>query len=96
MKKNEKQSFEASLKALEEIVRGLEEGDLPLEESLALFEQGIKLSRDCQMQLKQAERRIEVLLQEENGNPELQVIETDDLQNQKSPNIKKRVSFEDD
>ncbi len=79
MKKKEKQTFESSLKELEEIVRGLEEGDLPLEESLALFEQGIKLSRECQTRLKQAERRIEVLLQDEAGNPELQEIDEGDF-----------------
>ena len=51
-------SFEASLEALEEIVHQLEGGDLPLEKSLELFEQGIGLSRQCQERLSQAERRI--------------------------------------
>lgn len=95
MKKEEK-TFESSLKELEGIVHGLEEGDLPLEESLALFEQGIKLSRECQTRLKQAERRIEVLLQDEDGNPELQPIEVDDLREQKQSNITKRVVFDDE
>ena len=57
-------SFEASLEALERIVQELEQGDLPLEKSLELFEQGIGLSRQCQDRLNQAERRIEVLLRE--------------------------------
>jgi len=69
MKNNEEQpkSFEASLEALEQIVQHLEEGDLPLEKSLELFEQGIRLSRECQERLSQAERRIEVLLRDNQG-----------------------------
>jgi exodeoxyribonuclease VII small subunit len=60
-------SFEASLEALEKIVHQLEDGDLPLEKSLDLFEQGIRLSRECQERLNQAERRIEVLLRDNQG-----------------------------
>jgi len=62
-------TFEASLEALEQIVRDLEQGDLPLEKSLELFEQGIRLSRECQERLSQAERRIEVLLRDNQGRP---------------------------
>jgi len=71
MKKTEAkgQSFETSLAALEKIVRELERGDLPLEESLRLFENGVKLSRECQDRLSQAERRIEVLLRDAEGRP---------------------------
>ncbi len=60
-------SFEASLEALERIVQQLEQGDLPLEKSLELFEQGIGLSRQCQDRLNQAERRIEILLRDNQG-----------------------------
>lgn len=60
-------SFEASLEALEQIVHQLESGDLPLEKSLELFEQGIRLSRECQERLGQAERRIEILLRDNQG-----------------------------
>jgi exodeoxyribonuclease VII small subunit len=60
-------TFEASLEALERIVRDLERGDLPLEKSLELFEQGIRLSRECQDRLSQAERRIEVLMRDNQG-----------------------------
>ena len=69
--KNDEQpkSFEASLEALEEIVHQLEGGDLPLEKSLELFEDGIRLSRQCQERLNQAERRIEVLLRDNQGRP---------------------------
>ncbi len=61
-------TFEASLAELEEIVAKLEDGDMPLEESLALFEQGIALSRDCRARLTNAERRIEILMQDSDGN----------------------------
>jgi len=62
-------TFEASLEALEQIVRQLEDGDLPLEKSLELFERGIRLSRECQERLSQAERRIEILLRDNQGRP---------------------------
>ncbi len=50
--------FEASLNQLEEIVNKMEQGQLTLEESLGAFEQGIKLTRQCQATLKQAEQRV--------------------------------------
>lgn len=62
-------NFESSLEALEKIVRELEQGDLPLEKSLELFEQGVRLSRECQERLSQAERRIEILLRDSEGRP---------------------------
>jgi exodeoxyribonuclease VII small subunit len=62
-------TFEASLEALEQIVRELEDGDLPLDKSLELFEHGIRLSRECQERLSQAERRIEILLRDNQGRP---------------------------
>jgi exodeoxyribonuclease VII small subunit len=71
-------SFEASLAALEKIVRELERGDLPLEESLRLFENGVKLSRECQERLTQAERRIEVLLRDAEGRPVVSAFDADD------------------
>jgi exodeoxyribonuclease VII small subunit len=54
--------FEASLDELERIVKELEKGELPLEQSLALFEKGIALSGACKRQLEQAETRVEMLL----------------------------------
>ena len=62
-----KKSFESSLKELEQIVEQLEAGDLPLERSLELFEQGVNLSRDCQRRLDEAERRVELLLKNNDG-----------------------------
>jgi exodeoxyribonuclease VII small subunit len=79
MKKTEKtNTFEASLTALEQIVRELERGDVPLEESLRLFEEGVKLTRECQERLRQAERRIEILLRDQAGRPTLQTLDGED------------------
>ena len=60
-------SFEASLDELEQIVRQLEAGDLPLDRSLELFEQGVRLSRECQKRLDEAERKVEILLRGNDG-----------------------------
>lgn len=59
--------FEIQLKRLEEIVRLLEDGQLSLEESLRLFEEGVKLSKACHARLEQAERRVELLLADNEG-----------------------------
>jgi exodeoxyribonuclease VII small subunit len=59
--------FEASLSRLEEIVTSLEGGELPLEQSLKLFEEGIKLARICNARLEEAERKVEVLLKDKAG-----------------------------
>lgn len=71
-------TFEESLDELEQIVGKLEEGDMALEESLALFERGVKLSRDCRDRLTKAERRIEVLMKDSNGEIGLEEIELPD------------------
>ena len=60
-------SFESSLEDLEQIVKQLEAGDLPLERSLELFEQGVRLSRECQKRLDDAERKVEILLRSGDG-----------------------------
>jgi len=73
-------TFESSLSELETIVRKLEEGDLELEESLTLFEQGIRLSRECRERLNLAERRIEVLMRDGEGNLNLADLETEEPQ----------------
>ncbi|MGC2658627.1 MAG: exodeoxyribonuclease VII small subunit [Bryobacteraceae bacterium] len=55
-------TFESSLEELERVVKQLEKGDLPLEQSLALFESGMKLSAVCKRQLEEAETRVEILM----------------------------------
>ena len=54
--------FEESLKKLEEIVEQLEKGEIPLEQSLALFEEGMKMSNACRKELEAAEGKVEILL----------------------------------
>ena len=56
-------------------MRELEQGELPLERSLELFEQGVKLSRECQDRLNQAERRIEILMRDNQGRPSVRSFE---------------------
>lgn len=66
---NGEASFEAQLKRLGEVVDELEDGELGLEESLALFEEGVKLSRGAQQRLDAAEKRVEELIRiDENGD----------------------------
>jgi exodeoxyribonuclease VII small subunit len=67
-------TFETSLNELERIVKQLEDGDMPLEESLKLFEEGVRLSRECRERLTSAERRIEVLMKEANGSISLESV----------------------
>ena len=66
-RKSKGPDFEHALGELESVVDRLEHGDLPLEEALKQFERGIELTRACQSSLKQAEQRVEILLQK---NPE--------------------------
>jgi len=60
-------TFESALKKLEETVDKLEEGSMPLDEALNSFESGVRLSRECNKFLKNAEQRIEIILKNENG-----------------------------
>ena len=62
-----KERFEDALNKLEKIVSQLEEGDIALEESLRLFEEGIRLSRFCNQKLDEAEKKVEILLKDKNG-----------------------------
>jgi len=69
-------SFEQAMKRLEQVVRELETGDLSLDQSLALFQEGVALTRHCGSLLDQAETRIEKLL-EQNGQPVTVPFETE-------------------
>ena len=64
-------SFEAALERLEEIVVALESGERPLQESLQLFEEGIALTRQCAARLDHAQRRIDLLMRDAQGQPVL-------------------------
>ena len=59
--------FEDALKRLEKIVEKLEAGDVPLEDSLALYEEGIALFRHCSSKLEEAKKKVEILTQEGSG-----------------------------
>ncbi len=64
--------FEDALARLETIVTELERGELPLDESLKIFEEGIKLSKSCLKILDDAERKVEILVQEKDGKKRIQ------------------------
>jgi exodeoxyribonuclease VII small subunit len=72
--------FESAITELEKIVKQLEEGDLPLDTSLALFERGVSLSRYCHDQLGSAERRIEQLTERGDLRDASQLIDLDDIE----------------
>ena len=76
--KPEEKSFEQALKRLEEIVERLESGELSLDESLALFQEGIGLSRSCSNRLNDAEGRIQKMVRVEDGKYILEDFETAD------------------
>ena len=63
--------FEKNLKRLEEIVAKLEDGELQLEESLKLFEEGVKISRACNTKLSEAEKKVKLLLSVNPDNTEV-------------------------
>ncbi len=63
----EKKTFEQSIAELEEIAAKLEGGDVTLDESLTLFEQGIKLSKSCQKMLDEAEKKVSIMMTNEDG-----------------------------
>ncbi|MCG6919103.1 MAG: exodeoxyribonuclease VII small subunit [Deltaproteobacteria bacterium] len=62
-----KEKFEEALKKLEAIVAKMEEGDLPLEEALKAFEEGVKLAKFCTSKLNEAERKVEKLIRDQSG-----------------------------
>ena len=62
-------SFEQAMARLEEIVRRLEQGDVPLEEALGLFEEGNRLVKKCSAQLDKAEQKVSKLLAGPGGEP---------------------------
>ena len=70
--------FEQAMARLEAIVGELENGDLPLDESLKIFEEGIRLSKNCLKVLEEAERKVEVLVQDKNGKKQLRAFSLDD------------------
>ncbi len=75
--KKKPQTLESALEQLEELVETLEDGDLSLDESLQVFETGIKLTRECQQQITSAEQRVQQLI-EAQGNIKLADFDTEE------------------
>ena len=73
-----KLNLEKSIADLETLVDELESGDLPLEKAMKKFEEGIKLTRLCQKALKEAEQKVEVLVQSAGGEEALEPFALDD------------------
>jgi exodeoxyribonuclease VII small subunit len=74
--------FESALQRLEEIVKSLETGDMPLDKSLELFEEGVKLSRFCHARLDEADRKVEILVKKDDGRMEAVPFETEEKNGQ--------------
>ena len=70
--------FEDALARLETIVSELEKGDLPLNDSLKIFEEGIKLSKTCLKILDDSERKVEILVEETGGKKRLQALSVEE------------------
>ena len=73
-----KADFESCLTRLEAVVRKLEAPDLALDDAMKLFEEGVKLSRECQKQLAEAEARVEILLKKADGKFAAEPFEPED------------------
>ena len=71
-------NLEKSIADLETLVDELESGDLPLEKAMKKFEDGIKLTRQCQAALKQAEQKVEILVRSAGGEENLEPFDLDD------------------
>ena len=78
MSENQEPIFEKAYEQLGEIVKKLEEGELPLDKSLALFDEGMRLERLCEQRLDQAELRISELITREGGTVGLEPFEAEE------------------
>ena len=74
-KQENNKDFETSLKKLEKIVSDLENGELPLEESIKTFEEGVKLTKHCQNLLSKAEIKIQKLVESKDGSIDLEAFD---------------------
>ena len=71
--------FEKAFQNLETIVKRLESEEMPLDESLQLFEEGVRLSRFCNQKLEEVEKKIELILADAKGQPRTEPFESEDL-----------------
>ena len=72
-------TFEASMQRLEQIVRAMERGDVPLDESLKLFQEGTELVRHCEKLLSEAHLQIEKVMTAQDGSPVMEAFEDDGI-----------------
>jgi len=77
--------FEKAFHELEQIVRRLEGEELPLDESLRLFEEGIRLSRFCHQRLEEVEKKIELILADAKGQPRTEPFEIEEDEEEERP-----------
>lgn len=87
-------NFEKDLEKLEQIVQNLEKGELTLEDALKQFEEGIRLARQCEKALSEAERKIEILLKNEDGEIEAQPFELPEADNGEWMSSPRQITFE--
>ena len=78
--RKKQESFEDALKRLEEIVQRMEGGDLKLEDSLGLFEEGVRLTRVCSQRLDEAEKKIELLTRDERGGVKAEGVDPENFE----------------
>ena len=83
------QKFEKDLEKLEEIVGALEEGELPLDDALKRFEEGVKLAKRCEKALADAEKKIEILTKNAEGDVEAQPFDEEHPEGEIGPRIRK-------
>lgn len=74
--------FEKAFQQLETIVKRLESEELPLDEALQLFEEGIRLSRLCNQKLEEVEKKIELILADAKGQPRIEPFEEEELEDE--------------
>jgi len=74
--------FEKAFQQLETIVKRLESEELPLDDALQLFEEGIRLSRLCNQKLEEVEKKIELILADAKGQPRIEPFEEDELEDE--------------
>jgi len=91
-----KERFEDALNKLEKIVSKLEGGNIPLEESLKFFEEGIRLSRFCNQKLDEAEKKVEILLKDKNGSLKPQPFDPTNSGQTPSGGLGEAISEEDE
>lgn len=82
--------FEEALKKLEKIVQSLEDGDIPLDEALEKYEEGIRLSKACAKKLEAAKKRVEILLKNEDGSVRLEEFDEKAAEEAEKPQDAKR------